>query len=83
MADYNPNIICLQETMQKEFDNLFLERYKSYKMSWSAIDNRSTGGTSIWIKGMTKHEIVHLQAIDNKTSLHYTVIICTLYIPPR
>ena len=51
ITNYNPNIICLQETLLNETDNITFKGYNTYNQTnRSARDNQSTGGTSIIIK---------------------------------
>ena len=88
MTNYNPNIICLQETLLNETDNITLKGYDTYNQTnRSARDNQPTGGTSIIIKNQIPHAVLplqtNLQAIALKASLHRTITICSIYIPPK
>lgn len=45
LTDYNPNVVCLQETFLKETDNISFKGYEMYhKINVSAIGNRPSGG---------------------------------------
>ena len=88
MINYNPNMICLQETLFKETDNITFKGYNTYNQTnSSAKDNRPTGGTSIKIKNQIPHAVLplqtNLQAVALKVSLHQTINICSIYIPPK
>ena len=88
MTNYNPNIICLQETLLNETDNITFKGYNtSNTTNRSAKDNRSTGGTSLIIKNQIPHAVLplqtNLQATPIKASLHRTITICSIYIPPK
>ena len=88
MTNYNPNIICLQETLLNETDNITFKGYNTYNQTnRSARDNWQTGSTSIIIKNQIPHAVrppqTNLQAIALKVSLHQTITICTIYISPK
>ena len=88
MKDHNPKIICLQETLMKQTDNLTFKNYEVYnKTNLSQGDHRPIGGTAILIKKTTPHEKLHLntelQAIAVRATLHQTISICSIYIPPK
>ena len=88
IKDYNPKIICLQETLLKQTSNLSFKNYEIYnKTNLSQIDQRPIGGTAILIKKTTPQEKLHLntelQAIAVRATLHQTITICSIYIPPK
>ena len=51
------------------------------------LNGRATGGCSIFVKKGIPHEVLELdtelQAVAVKVSLHKTIIVCDVYIPPR
>ena len=53
----------------------------------SEVDGRATGGCSIFVKKGIPHEVLELdtelQAVAVKVSLHKTITVCNVYIPPR
>ena len=86
--DHNPNVICLQETLIKENSNLSFRDYETYnKTNISHIDHRPIGGTTIMVKKTIPHEKINLntelQAIATRVTLHQTITICSIYIPPK
>ena len=88
MTNYNLNIIYSQETLLNETDKITFKGYNTYNQTnRSARDNRPTGGTSLIIKNQIPHAVLplqtNLQAITLKTSLHQTITICSIYIPPK
>ena len=89
MTNYNPDIICLQETLLKEKDNITSKGYNTYNQTNnSARDNQPTGDSSIINKDQIPHAVLplqtNLQSIAIKVSLHQTIIsICSIYIPPK
>jgi ribonuclease HI len=86
IADYNSTIICLQETFLKESDNVRLKGYNDYNVTSTSIDGKAIGGSSILVKGGTPHEVLQLntglQAVAVKATLHRTITLCSVYIPP-
>ena len=88
LFDHNPYVICLQETLLKDSDKNLFKGYDMYnKTNASLIDNRPIGGSSILVKKGIPHETLELntriQAVAVKATLHRTVTICSIYIPPR
>ena len=88
MTNYNRNIICLQETLLNETDNFTFKGYNTYKQTnRSARHKQPIGGSSIIIKNQIPNVVLslqtNLQAIAIKASLHWTITICSIYIPPK
>ena len=85
IAKLNPTAICLQETFKKHSDKLNIKTFEQYDY----VDDtrqRASGGVSIQIrKDISQNKIninTHLQAIAVSVTIHETVTICSLYIPP-
>ena len=88
IADWSPFVICLQETFLRDTDQLTFKGYDMYnKTVVSPIDNRAIGGSSILVKKTVPHSTIHLntnlQAVAIRATLHRTVTVCSVYIPPR
>ncbi|KAJ8049377.1 RNA-directed DNA polymerase from mobile element jockey [Holothuria leucospilota] len=53
----------------------------------SPIDNRAIGGSSLLVNKTVPHSTIqlntNLQAVAIRTTLHRTVTVCSVYIPPR
>lgn len=61
LADFNLNLVCLQETFLKD-SVISFKRYEIYnKTTTSAIGNRPTGSSSILVKRTTFHEALQLK----------------------
>ena len=60
---------------------------KKLKTCVSEVDGRATGGCSIFVKKGILDEVLELdtelQAVAVKVSLHKTITVCNVYIPPR
>ena len=83
--DYNPGIICLQET------KLGYETYNpglNYSMYCSPppISDRAKGGAAIIVKKSLQHSQISLQtslqAVAINVISHKRITICSLYLPP-
>lgn len=88
LYDELPSIFCLQETKINALDNITFKHYTiTNKTVVSPVDGRAIGGVSILIKSCIPHEIIKLksklQAVAVRTTLHKTITICSLYIPPK
>ena len=81
--NYNPSILCLQETRTQ----IKLKGYTPYnKQGTQDRQGRSHGGVGILVKNNLIHSIVPLnttlQAIAIQVTLHKTITVCNIYIPP-
>ena len=88
MKDYNPDTICLQETFIKETDEYSFKGYDMYnKSNISQIDRRPNGGSTILVRKIIPHERlplnIELQATAIRATLHQTITICSICIPPN
>ena len=80
----NPSCICLQETKAKE--PLKMRGYTSYNVFSRTADDRACGGVSILVKNSIAQARVpvtsNIQSVAVRISLHRTLTICCIYIPP-
>ena len=80
-----PSIICLQETFLKPGDNLDIRGYTLYNHIHQAGD-RASGGSSIILNNSIPQSQIqlntNLQAVAVKATLHKTIHVCSLYLPP-
>ena len=88
IAQFNPYILALQETFLRANNAGSIRGYNHYfKTCVSDVNDRATGGCSLFIKNSIPHEVISLntalQAVAVKVSLHKTFTICTIYIPPH
>ena len=86
--DFNPYILCLQETYLKSSDTLSFKGFDTLnKFCVSPVNGRPIGGVSILIKKGTPYEILtlnsDLQAVAVRATLHRCISICSIYIPPK
>jgi len=86
VADYNPIVVCLQETHLVDAVTKFNGFDMYNKIAISPVDERAIWGSSILVKGGTPHEVIplntNLQAVAVKVTLHRTITLCSVYIPP-
>ena len=87
ISNFRPYILALQETHFKDSDNVNIRGFDHYfKTCMSEVDGRATGGCSIFVKKGIPHEVLELdtelQAVAVKVSLHKTITVCNVYIPP-
>ena len=85
--DFNPVAFCLQETYIKEAesDKIDFPHFKGYH-SYSPNTEKATGGSSVFVRNGTLHSPVklhtNLQAVAVRLTLHITLTLCSIYIPP-
>ena len=86
VQSFLPIAFCLQETHLKESDNVSLKGYNMYS-TFSKVDERAAGGSSIFVKDNVIHSTVQLttdlQAVAIRLSLDKTITLCSIYIPPN
>ena len=83
---FNPVAFCLQETHLKQSDNVTLKHYSLYNC-YDPNEDRAKGGSSICIRNNIMHSEIklatNLQATAVRISLHKTITLCSIYIPPQ
>ena len=80
-----PSVICLQETFLKPSDNLDIRGYTLYNHIHQAGDKASGGSSVILHNSIPQSQIqlnTSLQAVAVKATLHKTIHVCSLYLPP-
>ena len=81
-----PKIVCLQETFLKESNTIKFKNYTPYN-PFKKDGNRASGGVSILVRNdISQHQIridTELQAIDVKATLHKSINIWNICIPPH
>ena len=86
LNDYDPAVVCLQETYLKEPNNVTFRNYNLFN-TFAVGDGRGTGGVAIIINNKCPSSQIHLktniQAVAVSVTLHRTISICSIYIPPR
>ena len=86
LMDLEPAIICLQETFLKTNDDIIIKNYKAYNYIHNT-GHQASGGASILIRNDIPQSKINLntdlQAVAIKATLHKTINICSLYIPPH
>ena len=86
LADYTPAIVCLQETFLKQSDNISLKNYSIFNYILKN-DDRAAGGSSVVVSNRVPHSQVSLntplQAVAVRVTLHKTITVCSVYIPPN
>ena len=86
LNDYDPAVVCLQETYLKEPNNVTFRNYNIFN-TFAVGDGRGSGGVAIIINNKCPSSQIHLktniQAVAVSVTLHRTISICSIYIPPR
>ena len=86
LSKFAPSVVCLQETFLKHTDSALFKNYTTYSYISNQGD-KASGGTSIVINGRLSHSQVNLntplQAVAVSVTLHKTITICSLYLPPN
>ena len=81
-----PAVVCLQETFLKETDNININNFTSYNYI-NTNNERASGGTSVIVNNRVPQSEIDLntklQAIAVSVTLHRTITICSIYIPPN
>ena len=85
LNDYDPAIVCLQQTYLKESNIVTFRNYNLIN-KFAVGDGRGTGGNTIIIDNRCLSRQIHLttnlHAISVSVTLHRTISICSIYIPP-
>ena len=80
----NPAVVCLQETRASE--PIKMKGYKSYNVYSKTADDRACGGVSILVNDKVAQKRIlinsNIQCAAVRVSLHKTLTICCIYIPP-
>ena len=86
LNDYDPAVVCLQETYVKEPNHVTFRNNNRFNR-FAVGDGRGTGGVTIIINNKCPSSQIHLkkniQAVAVSVTLHQTISICSIYIPPR
>ena len=86
LKDYDPVVLCCQETYTKTNNTIDFRKYVSYHTHAEAIDGRACGGVSVMVKKTIPHRQINLntnlQAVAVSLSMHKTITLCSVYIPP-
>ena len=85
VSSFTPSVFALQETHLKESDDVSLKNYSLYNFI-STDNRRASGGASLAISNRVIHSQIPLntpfQAVAARVTLHKTVSICSIYLPP-
>ena len=85
LSSISPSVLCLQETFLKQTDDVSLNNYSLFNYISNSGD-KATGGASVVVKCNVPHSKIDLntplQAVAVRVTLHKTISICSLYIPP-
>ena len=87
LKDYDPLVLCCQETYLRSTNTIELRKYSSYHIHSEAVDGRACGGVSVMVKKSIPQRRIalntNLQAVAVRLYLHKTITICSIYIPPH
>ena len=59
LKDYDPVVLCCQETYTKTNNTIDFRKYVSYHTHAEAIDGRACGGVSVMVKKTIPHKFKH------------------------
>lgn len=83
---FNPAIVCLQETFLQNNNHFKTPNYEQYNY-FHNTGLRANGGTSILVRNNIPQSNfsvkTNLQAITTQVTLHKTITICSIYLPPH
>ena len=83
--EHRPVAVCLQETFLKQEDNITIKYHSVYNKIF-AEGEKARGGVSVIVNNNIPHKLIslntNLQAVAVRISLHSTVTLCSLYLPP-
>ena len=86
LNDYDPAVVCLQETYLKDPNHVTFRNYNLFN-TLAVGDGRGIGGVTIIINNKCPSSQIHLKtnlrAVAVSVTLHRTISICSIYIPPR
>ena len=86
IKDFTPSVICLQETLLKKTDSISFKGYSTFNYIFNNND-RAAGGASVVVSNRVPHSQINLntplQAVAVRATLHKTVTICSVYLPPN
>ena len=86
LRDHDPIALCCQETYTIQDKTIEFRKFRSYHVHSQAIDGRASGGVTVMIKKEIPHRQINLnsnlQAVAVTLSLHKTITLCSIYIPP-
>jgi hypothetical protein len=79
-------VVCLQETLLKQSDNANFKNYSIYNYILNNPD-RAAWGASVLVSNKVPHSQITLntplQAVAIRVTLHKTVTVCSVYLPPN
>lgn len=86
LTDFTPSVLCLQETLLKQSDNISIKNYTVFNYIFNNND-RAAGGSSVVVSNRVPHSQVNLntplQAVAVRVTLHKTITVCSVYLPPN
>ena len=84
--NHHPVALCLQETFLKENDSTSFKYHSIYNKIFTE-GQKAQGGVCIIVNNNIPHKHIpldtSLQAVAVKLSLHGTVTLCSIYLPPH
>ena len=86
LSDFNPDVVCLQETKLKADSTIDFKHYSTYHRSGNDINGTIHGGTAILVKSTLPHQQItlrtSLQAVAIRATCFKTITVCSIYLPP-
>jgi len=84
--DFNPSVVCLQETLLKDTSNVGFRNYSLYHRPGTENNGTFHGRVAILVNNSVAHKSVslntNLQAVVARVSCYKTITICSIYLPP-
>ena len=86
LSDFNPDVVCLQETQLKADTNIVFKHYSVYHRPGDDSGGTVHGGAAILVKSSISHQEItlctSLQAVAVRATCFKTVTVCSIYLPP-
>jgi endonuclease/exonuclease/phosphatase family metal-dependent hydrolase len=86
LKSFSPAALCLQETLQGDNNVLKLRYYTNFYKNSTKANGTPGGGVAILVKNTIPHSelklTTNLQATAVRITLHRTLTLCSLYLPP-
>ena len=84
--DFNAQVLCFQESYHTSEKPVFLRHFAAYNVASPSATFRPCGGVSTLVSNKIPHRQIplatSLQAVAINVTLHRSITVCNLYLPP-
>ena len=81
-CDFNPSVICLQETFMKDNSTVGFRDYSLYQCSGTENNGIFHGGVAILVNSSIAHKPVPINTNLQAVAVRVTITVCSIYLPP-